>query len=248
MQAGSSATLQQCQTNAILALLNLNQPAESLPEASAGAKSANQLHIPTAGPPVWKILVLDQITKDVLATVLRVQDLRDVGVTLHVYVWLFSANKVLEITLAASQLHSTRPSLPDVPAVYFVSPTLANIRRIAEDLEKGLYERYHINFVEPLPRALLEELASAVAKEGTEELVDQVYIIALFSYLDLISVGRSQTNTFPSSPLLPLFSRCCPRQSHHHHYHQAPMLLRYLQAHSRPHHITPSTPPPQRNR
>lgn len=38
----------------------------------------------TTGPPVWKILVLDQQTKDVLATVLRVQDLRDVGVTLHV--------------------------------------------------------------------------------------------------------------------------------------------------------------------
>ncbi len=77
---------------------------------------------------------------------------------------------------ASSQLHSARPSLPDVPAVYFVSPTLANVRRIAEDLEKGLYEKYHINFVEPLPRALLEELAAAVAKEGTEELVDQVFL------------------------------------------------------------------------
>jgi len=29
--------------------------------------------------------VLDQGTKDILATVLRVQDLRDIGVTLHVY-------------------------------------------------------------------------------------------------------------------------------------------------------------------
>lgn len=33
---------------------------------------------------VWKILVLDDVSKDILATVLRVQDLRDVGVTLHV--------------------------------------------------------------------------------------------------------------------------------------------------------------------
>lgn len=30
-----------------------------------------------------------------------------------------------------SQLHSPRPPLSDVPAIYFVSPTLANIQRIA---------------------------------------------------------------------------------------------------------------------
>jgi hypothetical protein len=72
------------------------------------------------------------------------------------------------------QLDSLRPPLPDVPAVYFVSPTLHNIRRIAEDLQKSLYESFHFNFVEPLPRALLEELAASVAQDGTGELVEQV--------------------------------------------------------------------------
>lgn len=74
-----------------------------------------------------------------------------------------------------------RPALPDVPAVYFVSPTLANIRRIAEDLEKGLYESYHLNFVDPLSRALLEELAAAVAKDGTGDLVAQVSFSFVYS-------------------------------------------------------------------
>jgi hypothetical protein len=86
-------SLQQAQTNALLTLLNLNQT----PDA-ATASNHNPLTNPTApksgtatpsiaaGPPVWKVLVLDQQTQDVLATVLRVQDLRDVGVTLHVYV------------------------------------------------------------------------------------------------------------------------------------------------------------------
>lgn len=78
------------------------------------------------------------------------------------------------INLHRRQLHSLRPPLPDVPAVYFVSPTLANIRRIAEDLDKSLYESFHLNFVEPLPRALLEELAAAVARGGTGESVEQV--------------------------------------------------------------------------
>lgn len=72
------------------------------------------------------------------------------------------------------QLHASRPALPDVPAVYFISPTLANIQRVAEDLQKGLYESFHINFSEPLSRSLLEELAASVARDGTEELVSEV--------------------------------------------------------------------------
>jgi hypothetical protein len=76
-------------------------------------------------------------------------------------------------------LHSTRPPIPDVPAVYFVYPTLANIRRIAEDLEQSLYESFSINFVEPLPRALLEELAAAVARDGTTDAVEQVTLAHL---------------------------------------------------------------------
>lgn len=74
-------TLQQCQTEALLSLLNLNAPPDVPP---ASGKTGSGFKTPQPGPPVWKVLVLDQQTKDVLATVLRVQDLRDVGVTLHV--------------------------------------------------------------------------------------------------------------------------------------------------------------------
>jgi hypothetical protein len=84
-----------------------------------------------------------------------------------------------------------RPALPDVPAVYFVSPTLPNIRRIAEDLEKSLYESFHLNFVEPLPRSLLEELAASVARDGTGELVQEVECcVSDFAHL-LITLDRS---------------------------------------------------------
>ncbi|KZT02503.1 Sec1-like protein [Laetiporus sulphureus 93-53] len=173
-------TLQEAQMAALLTLLNLNNPVENtsgIINLSAGSgKTASSLKVPVpTGPPVWKVLVLDQHTKDVLATVLRVQDLRDVGVTLHV------------------QLHSNRPPLPDVPAVYFVSPTLVNIRRIAQDLEKCLYESFHLNFVEPLPRALLEELAAAVARDGTGDLVAQV----LDQYLSFIAPSPSLFSLLP---------------------------------------------------
>ncbi|EIN13836.1 SLY1 protein [Punctularia strigosozonata HHB-11173 SS5] len=173
--------LQQEQTTALLTLLNLNNPPEPdfnpLASGSSGKTSGGSaIQIPAAtGPPVWKVLVLDQQTQDVLATVLRVQDLRDVGVTLHV------------------QLHSARPALPDVPAVYFVSPTLANIKRIAEDLDKGLYETFHLNFVEPVSRALLEELAAMVARDGTGELIKQV----LDQYLSFICPSSSLFSLLP---------------------------------------------------
>ncbi|KAF8807998.1 Sly1 vesicle trafficking sec1-like protein [Phlegmacium glaucopus] len=172
------ATLQQAQTSALLSLLNLNQPVESS-TAATGKGASGFKTPPVSAPPVWKILVLDQQTKDVLATVLHVQDLRDAGVTLHV------------------QLHTLRPPLPDVPAIYFVSPTLANIRRIAQDLQKSLYESFHLNFVEPLPRSLLEELAASVAQDGTGESVEQV----VDQYLSFISPSPSLFSLLPPPPL-----------------------------------------------
>ncbi|KAF7436427.1 Vesicle trafficking between the ER and Golgi [Pleurotus ostreatus] len=199
IRPSTSPTLQQAQTNALLTLLNLNTPVDppssSTPSTTALSKSnSNSSHgskspaIPQAsGPPVWKILILDPPTQSILATVLRVSDLREAGVTLHV------------------PLHSPRPPLPDVPAIYFVSPTLQNVKRITEDLEKGLYERTYLNWVEPVKRAVLEELASEVVKRGIsmgggeedgeggiEQVVDQ--------YLGFITPGPELFSLLPPPP------------------------------------------------
>lgn len=89
LEQSSFQTLQQAQTNALLTLLNLNEPIDlsvSAKDSSSTTGKTTALNVPApSGPTVWKVLVLDQFTKDVIATVLRVQDLRDVGVTLHVY-------------------------------------------------------------------------------------------------------------------------------------------------------------------
>ncbi|KAI0066501.1 Sly1 vesicle trafficking sec1-like protein [Artomyces pyxidatus] len=183
----TATTVQQAQTNALLALLNLNNPVET--STSVSPTKTSSKGPATSGPPVWKILVLDQETKDVLATVLRVQDLRDIGVTLHV------------------QLHSSRPPLPDVPAIYFVSPTLANIRRIAEDLDKSLYESFHLNFSEPMSRSLLEELAASVARDGTGELVEEVrHQDVVDQYLSFIAPSASLYSLLPPPPPTPQLS------------------------------------------
>jgi hypothetical protein len=84
----SRSTLLQSQTTALLTLLNLNHA----PSANAGSGTTGPFPRPatpsttfdeTAQPLVWKVLVLDDQSKDILATSLRVQDLREQGVTLH---------------------------------------------------------------------------------------------------------------------------------------------------------------------
>lgn len=80
------------------------------------------------------------------------------------------------------------------------------MRRVAEDLENNLYESFHVNFVEPLPRALLEELAAAVAKDGTSDLVEQVWFhrqYAVSSLEGLTIFLRLQINIFHSFRLPP---------------------------------------------
>ena len=168
------ATLRERQITALSSLLSLNSPSSSS-SSSLTPSSSNQL-------PTWKVLVMDKIAQDVLATSLRVQDLRDSGVTLHMFVSssLSLIHPTWSISLPANlthwcrQLHSERPALSDVPAIYFVSPSSVNIQRIAQDLKKGLYSSTYVNFTSALSRTLLEEFAETVAKDGTVEGVEQV--------------------------------------------------------------------------
>lgn len=48
-----------------------------------------------------------------------------------------------------------RQPIQDVPALYFVSPTETNVKRIAADLAAGLYETAHLSFSSSLPRWML---------------------------------------------------------------------------------------------
>ena len=68
------STLRDAQVAALTSLLTLNQP------PAANGSSA------VAPIPTWKVLIMDKIAQDVMATSLRVQDLRDQGVTLHMSV------------------------------------------------------------------------------------------------------------------------------------------------------------------
>lgn len=95
--------------------------------------------------PVWKVLIYDGSGRDILAPLLPVSELRSAGVTLHML------------------LHASRHPIPDVPAVYFIRPTRANLARVAADAAAGLYASLSLNFTLAVPRPELEALASDVS-------------------------------------------------------------------------------------
>jgi hypothetical protein len=91
-QEAGAPSLRDRQVLALLTLLNFNvAPSHSALSNSgsgplAGLSGSSSDPSSSAPLPTWKVLVLDQRAQDVLATTLRVQDLRDSGVTLHMCV------------------------------------------------------------------------------------------------------------------------------------------------------------------
>ena len=97
-------SLRVLQRKALLRLLNLNseeeqnsQPHDLLPQVNT--------------EPVWKFLVFDKLGQDVISSVLRVSDLREAGVTVHM------------------QLKADRLQMEDVPA----STTLKQGSRVPDN-------------------------------------------------------------------------------------------------------------------
>lgn len=73
----SSSQISSCTLNvaAIATMLNLNKKPEP-------ASQADQV-IPMASDAEWKVLIFDSFGRDVISSVLRVNDLRENGVTVH---------------------------------------------------------------------------------------------------------------------------------------------------------------------
>ncbi|ACO61084.1 predicted protein [Micromonas commoda] len=117
---------------------------------------------------VYKILVMDRHCFDVITPLVRVNELRRHGVTLHL------------------RLDNERQPIHDVPAVYFVRPTAHNVARISADFAAGLYEAYHLNFSSSLPRPMLEDLAAGSVKANAAGKVAKVFD----QYVDFVSLAE----------------------------------------------------------
>ncbi|KAI1466206.1 Sec1-like protein [Daldinia caldariorum] len=164
-------------------ILNLNEAIDQKDEDESHANGlAPSGSILTAnGEPVWKVLVFDDLGRDVISSVMRVNDLRSMGVTMHMHI-------------AAS-----RHPIPDVPVIYLVEPSPKNLEDITSDLQKGLYSPAYINFLSSIPRPLLEDFASQTAAAGTAEHIAQLfdqYLNFIVAEPDLFSLGMQKEHTY----------------------------------------------------
>ncbi|TPX37854.1 hypothetical protein SeMB42_g06838 [Synchytrium endobioticum] len=141
----ASKSLLKAQKDAILTMLNLNAP---LPAEKSLLLSTDL---------VWKVLIYDSTGQEIISPLLKVNELREYGVTVHM------------------SLNAAREPIPDVAAVYFLHPSSESIKKLVEDMSKKLYDSYYINFATSVPRHLLEELASAVISTGLTNQIAQVY-------------------------------------------------------------------------
>ncbi|KAK9772356.1 putative Sec1-like protein [Seiridium cardinale] len=182
--AAKADSLRDRQIASLKKILNLNQAADQNDddEPHANGTSAGAAPLLTSeGEPIWKVLVFDDLGRDVISSVLRVSDLRSLGVTMHMH------------------LSGSRHPIPDVPAIYLLEPSPKNLESITSDLQKGLYSPAYINFTSSIPRPLLEEFASQTATAGTAEHIAQLYdqyLNFIVSEPDLFSLGMQKENTY----------------------------------------------------
>ena len=97
--------------------LNHNVEAEEADDANADGSLRNTASaiLSSDGEPIWKVLVFDDLGRDVISSVLRVSDLRSMGVTMHMSVFQFPnpltwIGHAYDFYIGTSELRAT-PSL-----------------------------------------------------------------------------------------------------------------------------------------
>jgi len=71
-------------------------------------------------------------------------------------------------------IDSPREQITDAVAVYFLMPTRENIAKICQDCKAQLYDSYYFNFITPISRPLLEDLAKATLEANCVAQISKV--------------------------------------------------------------------------
>ncbi|KRZ77005.1 Sec1 family domain-containing protein 1 [Trichinella papuae] len=136
-----------------------------------------------AHEPHWKVLIYDKAGMDILSPLISVKELRECGVTLHLL------------------LSSQRQSLPEVPCIYFIMPVRESVDLLCKDLAGGMYESYYLNFISPLSRPLLEDVATVAVETNSVSQIQKVFdqYLSFISLEDDLFVLKKYTDENPFS-------------------------------------------------
>lgn len=105
----------------------------------------------------WKFLIYDNIGQGIIAPLFTIEDLENLNITSHMHI------------------NKARDQVPDVSAIYFVLPSEENIDRICKDLTNHIYDSYYFNFISPISRSKLEDIADAALLSDSAMNVKKVY-------------------------------------------------------------------------
>eukprot|EP01060_Flectonema_neradi_P032339 TRINITY_DN511_c4_g1_i1.p1 TRINITY_DN511_c4_g1~~TRINITY_DN511_c4_g1_i1.p1 ORF type:complete len:596 (+),score=113.09 TRINITY_DN511_c4_g1_i1:84-1871(+) len=97
----------------------------------------------------WSVLIYDDFAMGLIAPILKVGDLRKMGITLFM------------------KLSAPREAVSDAPAIYICQPTEDAVKRIAKDCINDMYRSYNIHWTSPISIKLLELLACEMLPKGS---------------------------------------------------------------------------------
>ena len=78
---------------------------------------------------------------------------------------------------SVSLLDASREPVSDVAAVYFMVAEQGNVNRVCRDLSSHIYDTYHFNFISPISRPLLEELAKTTVDANSVSEVSKACVV-----------------------------------------------------------------------
>ncbi|KAG7140014.1 Protein sly1 like protein [Verticillium longisporum] len=191
--ASKGTSLRDRQIASLKKILNLNDAIDTTETDESHVSAIAPSSILTAeGEPIWKVLCFDDLGRDVCSSVLTVQNLRSLGVTLHTHIG------------------ASRHPIPDVPVIYLVEPTPQNLKQITADLQNGLYSPAYINCLGGIPRAALEDFAAETAAAETSENIAQLfdqYLNFIVEEPDLFRLGIPKA--YSAAGVIPIIR--CPK-------------------------------------
>jgi len=112
-------------------------------------------HNQKAGKVEWRVLVVDKLSVKILNSTVKMHQLSAEGITL------------------VETIEKRREPMPNMEAIYFITPTEESISILMSDFKKGsLYKAAHVYVTEEIPAHLFSDLSKSDAAKKMKSLVE----------------------------------------------------------------------------